>query len=191
MSKVIFRDDGIIVIKDVRLSYEHVFQMWTKNAADPKERPRYSATFILPKDTHAAEIEAIKKHLIATQKEVFKQRLPDGALFMRDGDSTGKEEYAGAMIVVASQTDPKQRPVVVDRDGRTPIVEADDKVYSGCFVNGMIRPWTQNNQHGKRINANLYGVQFLRDGDRFSTSSRPPADEMFDDEGGDGDGFDD
>ena len=45
--------------------------------------------------------------------------------------------------------------------------ESDDVVYGGCFVNVLIRPWKQDNKHGKKINANLRAVQFEKDGEAF------------------------
>ena len=75
---------------------------------------------------------------------------------------------------------------------REPLSEEDDVVYGGVIVNVLIRPWAQDNKFGKRINANLVAVQFVRDGERFG-QARPDINEHFgDEEGGDGDsGFGD
>ena len=51
---------------------------------------------------------------------------------------------------------------------RSPLVAADGKPYSGCHVNVIIDVWAQDNQYGKKINAQLQGIQFLRDGEAFS-----------------------
>ena len=59
---------------------------------------------------------------------------------------------------------------MINRD-KTPIAESDNVVYAGCFVNGIISLWAQDNQFGKRINAQLDGVQFVRDGDAFSDNT--------------------
>ena len=178
MSKVKFNDDGTILIKDVRLSYPHLFQMFGKE--DGKKK--YSCRVILPNKTHKAEIEAIKAHLVKLQKDWFKQKLPSTNLFMRNGDDLGQEEYEDTWYIAASE---KIKPQVVGKK-REPISEDDDIVYGGCYVNLLIRPWKQSNEHGKKVNANLIGVQFVRDGERFG-QQRPDINEHFSDEGVDED----
>ena len=87
------------------------------------------------------------------------------------------------------------RPQVIGKK-REALTEEDDVVYGGVIVNALIRPWAQDNKFGKRINANLVGVQFVKeDGVRFG-QARPDVNEHFDDEGGEdgssgGDGFGD
>lgn len=185
LKNLIIRDDGILILKNVRLSYEHIFEAWGKNPGDEK---RFSATALLDKDTHSAEIAKLQEILTARQKEVFKKRLPADKLCLRDGDLTGKDGYEGNMYLAASE---KVRPTVLDKDGKTPVAASDDRIYSGCYVNMMVRFWDQNNQYGQRINANLLGVQFMADGEKFSNINRPAADEMFDDESDGDDGFED
>lgn len=184
MSKVIFNEEqGTIQIKDVRLSYPHLFKPWAQNADQDK---KYSARFLLPVETHAAEIKAIQQYLVKMQAEKFKARIPLDKLFLRDGNATGKPEDEGCWYIAASDS---IRPQVVGRK-REPLNEEDDIVYAGCFVNALIRPWAQDNKYGKRINANLVAVQFVRDGERFG-AARPDVNDHFESfEGGDG-GFDD
>jgi hypothetical protein len=52
------------------------------------------------------------------------------------------------------------------------------KPYSGCYVNAVIELWAQDNKFGKRINASLMGVQFLRDGQRLSGGGVASADDF-------------
>ncbi|MDC5277565.1 DUF2815 family protein, partial [Acinetobacter baumannii] len=54
------------------------------------------------------------------------------------------------------------------RNGKTPLVQADGRPYAGCYVNAAIELWCQDNNYGKRINASLRGVQFLKDGEAFA-----------------------
>ena len=72
-----------------------------------------------------------------------------------------------------------KRPKVIDRD-KTPITEEDNKLYSGCYVNAVVDLWVMNNTYGKRVNANLLGVQFYKDGDTFESGSTADDDD-FDD----------
>ena len=39
-TNLVFREDGCILIKNVRLSYPHLFKAWAKNP--DKETPKYS-----------------------------------------------------------------------------------------------------------------------------------------------------
>ncbi|MNP47458.1 hypothetical protein D3C76_1415120 [compost metagenome] len=55
----------------------------------------------------------------------------------------------------------------MDRD-RTQLTAQEGKPYSGCYVNVIVDIWAQDNSYGKRINAQLQGIQFVRDGEAFS-----------------------
>lgn len=84
MSNVIFNEkDGTIQVKHVRLSYPHLFKPW---AMQDDQEKKFSARFLLPKDTHAAEIKAIQAFLTKMMAEKFKARIPLDKLFLRDGD---------------------------------------------------------------------------------------------------------
>lgn len=100
--------------------------------------------------------------------------------FLHDGDL--KDKYAGfaGQWYVSAGASIAQRPKVVDTNGR-PLTERDGRVYSGCYVIGLIELWAQDNEWGQRINAQLRGIQFLRDGDSFGGGSAPAADDEFDD----------
>ncbi len=173
-NNIVFREDGCILVKNVRLSYPHLFRAWGLNEGDTK---KFSGKFLLDKKTHAEEIKAMGKHLVKMQTEAFKGRIPNDKLCLRDGAESGKEEMANVFAIAASES---TRPNVINRD-RSPINEEDDIVYAGCFCNVLIRFWVQNNKFGKRINANLLAVQFVKDGERFSGIDRPDMADVFDD----------
>ena len=59
-----------------------------------------------------------------------------------------------------------RRPQVVGRD-MSSLVEGDGILYAGCYVNATVRLWAQDNKFGKRINAQLRAVQFVKEGSRF------------------------
>jgi len=71
----------------------------------------------------------------------------------------------------------KTRPTVLNRD-KTPVAEADGVLYGGCYVNALLDVWAQDNAFGKRINATLKGVQFVRDGDAFGGGAPASADDF-------------
>ena len=152
-----------IQLKNVRLSFPSLFQMGSFGG---ESTGKYEATFVLDKKEHAEVIKQIQTATDALMKEAFKGKIASDKLCIKDGDELGRDEFVGKMTIKAST---KKRPLVIDRD-KSPITEDDNIVYAGCFVNAIVTLWAQNNQFGKRINAQLDGVQFYRDGEPFGDS---------------------
>ena len=154
-----------IKLKNVRLSFPSLFQTSSFGGADTG---KYDATFILDKTEHAAVIKEIQTAMTALCKEELKSKLlPADKLCLKDGDETERDELQGKMQLKAST---KKRPLVINRD-KTVLTEADEIVYAGCFVNAIVSLWCQNNEYGKRVNAQLDGVQFWRNGEPFGSAS--------------------
>tara|TARA_R110000822_G_scaffold11698_1_gene42457 strand:+ start:1370 stop:1909 length:540 start_codon:yes stop_codon:yes gene_type:complete len=151
-----------IKLSGVRLSFPNLFTPTAFEEGKPKS---YSATFILDKETDTKQIADIQKVVdYLCKSELKKNKLPADKVCLRDGDM--KEDvdgYGDAIMFVSSGS--KNRPTVVDRQANDITNEGD--IYAGCYVNASIRLWAQDNQYGKRINADLRGIQFLRDGDPF------------------------
>ncbi len=160
-----------ITIPNGRLSFPSLFK---KAVFDGKEG-KYEATILFPKsdtktyDKIVAAIEA--------QKKESKIKVGADKLFLKDGDDSEYNGYAGMWSVKASNN---KRPTIINRD-KTPLVEEDEVLYAGCFVNAIIEPWGQSNQYGKRINANLLGLQFVKDGEPFGDGGTKLEDDAFDD----------
>jgi len=167
-----------IKIKNARLSFPSIFNRASFNGNEGK----YEATFLIPKEDEAT-YNAIMEGTSELIKE-HKVKVPKDKLCIKDGDEIEYDGYAGMWAVKASNN---SRPTVIDRD-KTPLVEEDNKLYAGCYVNAIIELWLQNNQYGKRVNANLLGVQFVKDGEPFGTEKVASPDEFdeveddFDDE---------
>ena len=149
-----------IKIATARLSFPSLFR--TEKFGE-EDTGKYAATFILDKVDHAETIEKIKGAINKLMKEELKAKVSSDKVCLKDGDESGRPEYEGAYTIKAST---KKRPLVIDRD-KSPITEDDNKIYSGCYVHSIISLWAQNNQYGKRINAQLDGVQFAKDGEPF------------------------
>ncbi|KAK1548201.1 hypothetical protein Q3G72_012090 [Acer saccharum] len=172
-----------IVLKNVRLSFPHLFTPQKQESGQEK----YNGSFII--EAGDPQIAAVEKAIAEEAKTkwgmkadaVLKELRAKDKLALHDGDTKSQfEGYSGNMYVSASNA---IRPLVLDRD-KSPLAEADGKPYSGCYVNVSLEIWAQDNKHGKRVNASLGGVQFVRDGDRFSGGSS--ADENDFDELGEG-----
>jgi len=150
---------------------------------------KYQASFILESDSDAAaEIKAVAKVL-------KKDHWPSGPGKMKgycftqypdeqpdDEDEQVNEEYLAKFVVSASESSP---PQVINLAGAPVAENAPGAPYAGCICIGWISLWTQDNEHGKRVNANLVAVQFSDDGDKFST--RPDHKIDFDNLGSQGD----
>lgn len=164
-----------IVLTEARASYPHLFEPF---AYQGQGKAKYSCKFLIPKSNKAL-IDKIIAEIKALSANTYKDKRvpPADKLCFRDGDTTGRAEDEGFWVLSASDD---ARPIVVDQK-RNPLTKEDEVIYPGCVVNGRIRLWAQDNQYGKRINANLLGVQFVKDGERLGSGrTRQSADEMFD-----------
>ena len=72
--------------------------------------------------------------------------------------------------ITLSKQRQKKRPTLVNRD-KTPIVEEDGILYSGCYVNASIDVWVMDNSYGKKVLASLNAIQFVKDGEPFGEKS--------------------
>lgn len=176
-----------IKLENVRLAFPQLFEAKTVNG---EGEPAFSATFLFsPKHPAVAELEAAfeqlgKEKWCAKWPTIKKEITTKDRFAMHDGDT--KADYSGFegnMFVSARN---KTRPLVIDRD-KSPLTAQDGRPYAGCYVNASIELWCQDNNYGKRINASLRGVQFLKDGDAFAGGGAASDDEFDEVEGSDAD----
>lgn len=155
------KDPAIITLPAVRLSFPH---LWTPQAMEENQEPKFSATFLLDNNTHGALLDRIDALIDRMALDEYKKKI-NFKRCLRDGNEKSElEGYGdGVSFITASN---KARPGVVHRN-LSPVTEADGVIYAGCYVNATIRIWIQNNQWGKRANAQLRAVQFLKDGPSF------------------------
>lgn len=174
LPNLVHTDDGRIVIKNGRLSYPHLFEPWAKDEFDENGRPtkkKFSGSILLPNDTHKEEILYLRKLMQTMAVEKWKGKLPPERYCIRDGETQNGEEYEGCWYVVASN-DPKRPPQLVNRDPSEKVTEEMRKLYPGAFVNFMVKLWVQDHKTGgKRINANLLVVQYVKKGTEFGEGS--------------------
>jgi hypothetical protein len=162
---------AIIQLKNVRLSFPHLFQPQVQ----PDGKKSHSANFLMTPDHPAkAELDAAIK-AVASEKWAKKGDAELAALVaaqricLRDGNTKAYDGYPGNWFLSSSS---KQRPEIYDKDGSAILDESYGRPYGGCYVFAWVDVWAQDNQYGKRINATLMRVQFARDGDPFTGSSR-------------------
>lgn len=167
----ILYDDGCVRVDGVICSYPHLDKPWKKNDGD---REKFSVTGLAPKETHN-EVKALLVEVINNLLTSNKMgKIGAEHKFVRNGDTEDgplKPETEGMWIIKSSEN-PERPPKV--RDERTKVMtpqEIAKRIYPGCIINILIRPWAQDNKHGKKINANLVAVQFVRDGTRIGEAA--------------------
>lgn len=171
-------------LNNVRLTFPQLFDAKQVNGQGD---PKFSAAFLIPRDhpqlgaVKEAIAEAAKakwgespettkdkdgKSVVMPKYQVMLKALSaSDKLALHDGDAKSDYDgYAGNLFVNASN---KIRPLVIGQQ-REPLTAADGKPYSGCYVNAIVEFWPQDNQFGKRVNASLLGVQFVKDGERLA-----------------------
>lgn len=171
---------GRIMLRNVRLSFPSLFEP-TSVAGEGK--PRYSAMLILPPEhPQLGEVTKLMK-AVASEKwaakagAVYTSLEKTDKLALHDGDTKAQYDGVGGNFFISAASQESARPTVINAD-RSPLTAKDGKPYAGCYVNASIDFWAQDNTYGKRINAQLRGVQFLRDGDAFSAGRPADSDEF-------------
>ena len=175
-----------VKVGNARLSYPHIFE--PQSFEEDGSKPRYTATFLIPKDTAEgkATYAKIMAAMVAAAKAEWGDKLPKltpDRKCLRDGDDmdivkeSDADIYNGHWYLTAARRGDQGRPTIVDCD-RSPLTQADGRPYGGCFVNGIVSIWAQDHtKYGKRLNATLEGVQYFRKGDAFGM--RPLATSAF------------
>lgn len=174
-----------IVLKNVRLSYEHIFR---PDAIAEGSEPKYSASWIIPKDH--PQVPSIKAALVKALDEKFPGKRKAGGPWpaklhnpLKDGDemTDTNPEYAGCYVLKSSS---KNRPVVRNRRN-VPLAEEDGVIYSGCYCNASLTAAGFDAQANKGVTVYLNGVQFVADGERLSGfDASNDFEDLGDDEGG-------
>lgn len=171
-----------VVLNSVRLSFPHLF---TPQAGTDGGEPKYNCTAIV--EPGSANAKALAKAVEQVAKEKWGEKATATLAALRKGDKVCYREeekanqsgdvYAGFEGMHWISASDKTRPTVVDRD-KSPLTSADGRPYGGCYVNLILDVWPQDNAYGKRINASLKGVQFVKNGDAFSGGAPASADEF-------------
>ncbi|XWN29913.1 MAG: DUF2815 family protein [Devosia sp.] len=158
-------DPDFIMLKDVRVSFPHLFARPVING----EEGKCGAVLMLENDRHAKQIADVKARMDELAKEKFKGRtLPGDKMCLRAGEDRGRPEYEGYQVLSANS---RGKPFVIGTDGRSMVTAAEDcAIYAGCYVNAKVRIWAQDNNYGKRINCELVAIQFSRDGEPLDGS---------------------
>jgi len=171
---------GRMMLKNVRLGFPNLF---TPTTVGGEGEPRYSAMLILPPDH--PQMAEVKAKMLAVAKDkwkdkgqaVYTQLEKTDKLALHDGDTKAQYDGVAGNFFISAAAQQSARPTVIDAS-KSPLTERDGKPYAGCYVNVSIDLWAQDNKYGKRVNAQLRGVQFVRDGDAFAAGRPADSDEF-------------
>ena len=195
----------LIRLENVRLSFPELFKP-RKFQDNEDSQPRFEASFLYDTNSSAVRVFNIvnKKregeklyegerglaYLNHSIKKAIDTKWPGKTkgvkICLNDGNEKEYDGYEDVWVISAAN---KIRPTVVDQRGR-PITAEDGSIFGGCYVNAIVGWWAQDNKWGKRINANLDAVQFLRTGEPLgitvvgSDAFDSVDEEDYDDDGG-------
>lgn len=181
----------IIFLSNVRLSFPSIIEP-KKNKQYPDKPATYEAESLMaPNHPGFAQFmqryaamaqEKWKAHaqqvmqMIANDRKLrcFGQgheKVNQQTLKMYDG-------YEGMVFISASKKSDKGAPQMIKPDGTAvdPMNTMEyqafaRKLYGGCYVNMAVKPWLQENTHGRGIRCDLIAIQFAGDGAPFGEAA--------------------
>ena len=178
-----------IKLSNVRIAFPKLFE--AKKVGDGETKYYSVAGVIEPNSANAKALDAamLEAATIKWEKkaaDILKKLVDDGKVGFKkkpltSGDGDVYDGFDGMWSVNASRREDKGAVLVLDRD-KSPLNERSGKPYAGCYCNLLVSVWAQDNANGRRINIELKGVQFVKDGDAFG-SSAPANPDAFDDLG--------
>lgn len=176
---------GFVMLEDVRIAFVHSQYggLWRAGSSDDGGRPAYSSSFILTPDHKSLPVVrqamlAVARHKWGPDGDNVLQALASaGRTCLINGNTKGHVAgYAGNWVINARSP---VAPRVFDQR-RQELTESSGIPYSGCYVNAALAIWAQQNKYGRRINAQLRGVQFVRHGEPLAGGAPASADEFGD-----------
>lgn len=172
-------------LKNVRLSFPQLFvPKGIRQADGTMSDPKYNASFLFGRDH--PQFKEISDAIVSVAKEKWpttwqvhvKAAKAQDKLPIHDGDLKTYAGYAGNVFLTAGSKNP---PDCRDADPSIRLGASNaGRLYGGCYVTAIVSLWAQDNQWGKRVNCELLGVQFVRDGDAFR-AGETTADDDFED----------
>lgn len=181
-----------IILKNCRLAYPNFKVARAQQGDDGKPGiPKYDGVLLIDPTTPAGaeSFNLLKQTIIAVAKakwgDQHAQILPmlrdqkrlcynEGPHYAKDGSP--RAGWEGMVAVNVFRYADRGAPGLFD-GGLNPLGD-DTKgvIYAGCYVNGKINVFAWDHpKYGKRVRAEILAVQFVRDGDAFTSGSAPDA----------------
>jgi hypothetical protein len=176
----------IIFLSNVRLSFPHLAEPQKQvNETTGATRISYNCEFIMPHD-HAGfqqfmkrygeiALDKWKEHAQAVMSMIQNDRKT--RCYGRGEEKVNKKNfqpydgYAGNVFITAGRDSAPQMiqadGTAVDPNNTMAYQALARKMYGGCRVNAAVKPWAQDNKHGRGIRCDLIAVQFAADDTPF------------------------
>jgi hypothetical protein len=176
----------IIFLSNVRLSFPHIAEPQKQvNEATGATRISYNCEFIMPHD-HAGfqqfmkrygeiALDKWKEHAQAVMNMIQNDRKT--RCYGKGEEKVNKKNfqpydgYAGNVFITAGRDSAPQmiqdNGQAVDPSNTMAYQALARKMYGGCRVNAAVKPWAQDNKHGRGIRCDLIAVQFAADDTPF------------------------
>lgn len=176
----------VIYLSNVRLSFPHIAEpQRQKNETTGVERVAYNADFVMVPDHEGFKQFMQRVAVLAQEKWKEHASVVLGMIqnerktrcYGRGEEKVNKKTfqpydgYAGMVYISASRD---TMPQIIDPSGKpvdpinTMAVQAlARKMYGGCRVNVAVKPWMQDNKHGRGVRADLVAIQFAADDKPF------------------------
>jgi len=180
----------IILLSDVRLSFPHLVEPQKQvNEQTGQTRVSYNCEFIMPQEHPGFQaffkrygelaLDKWKEHANTVMGMIQNDRKT--RCFGRGEEKVNKKTfqpydgYAGNVFITAGRD---QAPQIIEANGQ-PIDPTNTmayqmltrKMYGGCRLNAAVKPWIQDNKHGRGIRCDLIAVQFFKDDTPFGEGS--------------------
>lgn len=172
-----------VYFTNVRLSFPHIKE---PHSANPQQAPaKYSADFLInPNSPELANfmqevMNAAAEKWGADAQNVINMINSDKKMRCY-GDGSEKvnkktfqpyDGYAGHTYISANRND---QPQLIKPDGNAAnpsnsmeCMDVARSLYGGCYVNVALKPWLQDNSHGRAIRCEIIAIQFAADGEAF------------------------
>ena len=176
----------IIYLSDVRLSFPHLAEPQRQvNEATGKERISYNCEFIMPQDHDgfiqfmqrygSMVLEKWKEHAQTVMGMIQQDRklrcFGRGEEKINNKTFQPYDGYAGHVFITSGRDSPPQmiqaNAQPVDPSNTMAYQQLARKMYGGCRVNAAIKPWLQENKHGRGVRCDLIAIQFAGDDTPF------------------------
>lgn len=189
---------SIVYLSNVRLSFPNIVKPQVKtNPETGTDRTAYNCELLMP-PTHEGF-----KQFVQTYGQLALERWKEHAqnvMGMVNADrryrcfGSGEEKvnkktfkvyegYAGNVYITCSRDNP---PQIIDHTGapvdplNTMAYQAlAGKMYAGCRVNAAVKPWLQDNKHGRGVRCELIALQFAGDDAPFGEGGTPDVSNIF------------
>ena len=154
------------------------------NQSNPNSEAKYSIVLLIPAAAQneintlmGIQWEVCQKEMGQQATNVWQQMQAQDKLAIHNGvTKAGQAGFDGMFFVNASakaERPPKLFHKFLDPQtgGVQVLMVPQTVIYSGCYANVQINFWQQNNEHGRRVNAEVLAVQFAADGEAFAAGA--------------------